>query len=506
MRDLTPALSRATYFLLVCFIGLWPFSGGAETHLRVGLFAFPPKDAHPYTGTAVPSILALPAVYDSLTQIKRDGTLVPQLATAWRRESELVWSLDLQKDVTFSNGEVFDASAVVAAFDYLATEEGVATAVGREVAGIIGAVADGSHKVVLSTSAPVPLLPRLLAAVRIPAPVHWRELGALEASKNPVGTGPFVVEEWAASRASLIANRNSWRAPKADRLSLLLLPDQTARLQALQSGALDIATSLGTEDKATVEGMGGQFLSTLSPGNVSISYVAIGDGPLSDKRIRQALNYAVNKRAIVDILLNGASIVASQMVPEQAVGFNPELKPYPYDPARAKQLMAEAGYPDGFSMTIEVPAGVGVSSDAWHSQIAADLRKAGVDVTLQQISTNMLVQRIYTGEWIGDAFTMSMDTMPSLDALRPFRIHSCLWQSPWYCNPDDTLLIQAAMREGDPEKRQVMTAELLRRYHEDPPGIYLWQMVGFTGLAGHVRNFASDNGIYNYHAISVDGG
>lgn len=490
--------------LAACVVTFMSFTSHAETHLRVGLFGFPPKEGHPYTGTGVPSILALPAIYDGLTHIKRDGTLVPQLATAWRRESDLVWSLDLRKGVTFSNGELFDSNAVVAAFNFLATDEGRGTAVGREVAGVARAVADGDHKVILTTSVAVPLLPRLLAAVRIPAPAHWQELGVLEASKRPVGTGPFVVEGWSNTRVNLTANRQSWRPPKVDRLTLLLLPDQTARLQALQSGAIDIATSLGTEDKVTVESSGGRFISTQSPGNVAISYVSLGDGPLSDKRVRQALNYAVNKQVIVDILLNGASVVASQMVPEQAVGFNPELKPYPYDPARAKQLMAEAGFPDGFEMTIEVPTGVGVSADAWHSQIANDLRQVGIDVTLQQISSSMLVQRIYSGDWIGDAFTMSMDTMPALDALRPFRIHSCLWSAPWYCNPDDTPLIKAAMSEGDPARRQEMTAELLRRYHKDPPGIYLFQMVGFTGLAAGVENFVSDNGIYNFHEITVD--
>lgn len=480
-----------------------PSLANAESHLRIGLFGFPPKQANPYTGTVVPSILAIPAVFDGLTHITRDGTLQPQLATAWHRDSDLVWTIDLREGVSFSNGEAFNADAVVAAFEYLMTEEGRSTPVGRELVDVNSVTASGSHQVTLTTTAQVPILPRIFAAVRIPAPAHWREVGALEASRTPVGTGPFEVEDWTDTRVSMTANALSWRPPQVDRLTLLLLPDQTARLQALQSGAVDIATSLGTEDGAIVEAMGGRFLSSLSPGNVSITYVSNAGGPLADRRIRQALNYAVNKEAIVEVLLNGASVIASQMVPEQAIGFNAELKPYPYDPERAKQLMAEAGYGDGFSMTIEVPSGVGVSADAWHSQIALDLRNVGVDVTLQQISTNMLVQRIYSGEWIGDAFTMSMDTMPALDALRPFRIHSCLWPAPWYCNAEHTPLIEAAMREGDLERRQAMTADLLQKYHDDPPGIYLFQMVGFTGLSGRVGNFVSDNGIYNYHAITV---
>ena len=202
--------------------------------------------------------------------------------------------------------------------------------------------------------------------------------------------------------------------------------------------------------------------------------------------------------------MGGATVVASQPVPEGTLGHDPSLEPYPYDPERAKALLQEAGYGDGFPMVIEVTSGAGVNSDAYYTKVAEDLLAVGIDAQLKTISTQRLVQQVYSGGWEGDAFAMSMETNPTLDALRPFRLHSCLWAAPWFCDPEDTRLIRAAESEMDPQKRLSLVRELLRRYHDDPPAIYMFQMVGFTGLAPQVRNFASDYGVYNYHAVDLN--
>ena len=201
--------------------------------------------------------------------------------------------------------------------------------------------------------------------------------------------------------------------------------------------------------------------------------------------------------------MGAATVVASQPVPEGALGHDSSLTPYPYDPERAKALLREAGYADGFPFVIEVTSGAGVNSDAYYTKVAEDLRAIGVDARLQVVSTQILAQKIYSGLWDGDAFSMSMDTMPTLDALRPFRLHPCLWSKPWYCNPEDTPLIRAAESEMNPQKHLSLVRGLLRRYHDDPPAIYMFQMVGFTGLAPQVRNFTSDYGVYNYHAVDL---
>lgn len=476
----------------------------AEKHMTIGLFAFPPGGGNPYAGTAIPSILTIPAIFDGLTRITREGEVLPSLATSWRQESGTMWVFDLRHGVTFSNGEPFNAKAVVAAFDFLGSEQGATVAAAREVSDVIGVVERDAYTVVINTKTPSPLLPRRLVSARIPAPGHWAKLGPQAFSQDPVGTGPFTVQSWGAGRIELAAFRKSWRAPRLDRLSLQMIPDQASRIQALQSGGVDIATSISSDDREAVAAFGGRMMESRVAGVAVISFITTKPGPLQDQRVRQALNYAVNKDIIVELLMGGATVVASQPVPEGAFGYDPTIKPYPHDPDKARALLSEAGYPDGFDLTIEITAGAGVNSDSYYAMVADDLRRIGVRVKLQTIPTQILVRRIYDGSWDGQAFSMSMDTMPSLDALRPFRLHSCLWPKPWHCNPEDTPLIEAAMAEGDLGRRESMVRALLNRYHDDPPALYMFQMVGFTGLSPRVKNFSSEFGVYNYDTMDIE--
>lgn len=327
----------------------------------------------------------------------------------------------------FSNGETFDAEAVVTAFDYLLSRAGTTVGVGREVDIVERVEARDPHTVVFVTKRPSPILPRRLAAARFPAPAYWRAVGVDGFVTDPIGTGPFRVEDWQAGRIELSAFRNSWRPPKVDRLSLLRLAEQASRVQALQSGAADISVSLSADDRDAIAAFGGTLIESRHSGIAGITFLSVKEGPLQNKKVRQALNYAVDKEVIVEQLMGAATVVASQPVPEGTLGHDSSLTPYPYDPERAKALFREAGYTDGFPFVIEVTSGVGVNSDAYYTKVAEDLRAIGVDARLQVVSTQILVQKIYSGLRDGDAFSMSMDTMPTLDALRPFRLHPCLW-------------------------------------------------------------------------------
>ena len=135
--------------------------------------------------------------------------------------------------------------------------------------------------------------------------------------------------------------------------------------------------------------------------------------------------------------------------------------------------------------------------------VASDLKQVGVNVRLNANTNAEIVRRLYQGGWEGAAFVMVTEALPALDALAPFRIYSCEWIAPFHCNEDDMPLIQAARRELDPGTRRNMIRSLLRRFHDDPPVIYLFHLVNFTGLMGHVTGFASDYGIIRYHDLRL---
>lgn len=475
----------------------------AEKVLRIAIQTPPPGGGNPHSTTTFPSILTYAAIFDTMTRINRYGELVPVLATAWEPVDDTTWRFDLRPGVTFSNGELFNAAAVLDALDYLRTEEGAISGVGQELRFVESARVLDELTIEVKTKGSYPILPRAFATLRIPAPDRWREIGAAGFTNAPVGTGPFKVDAWTPGNIRLSAHQEGWRRPKVDRVELIVAGDSTTRLQALLSGAVDIAISVTPDDRAAIEAEGGTFYWALASGVLVISFVTTKDSPVKNPLVRRALNHAVDKQAIVDVLMGGLGRIATQPVTEETLGYNPDLEPYAYDPDKARALLAQAGYPDGFEMTIEVVPGGGSNIDTIYNQVAADLIAAGIDVKLVSITAPQLVRQIYNGGWKGEGFSMTMDTMPTLDALKPFRIHSCLWVKPWHCNERDTPLIQAALRETDLDRRSGMTRELLRRYHDDPPAIYIAQMVGYVGLAKNVRNYISDFGIIHYHELEL---
>ncbi len=498
-------MKRLLYLLcvLVCVVVGSSGIAFADKTIRLGIQTLPPGGGNPFLTTQFPSILTYAAIFDTLTRIDRNGDLKPVLATGWEALDDTTWRIELRDGVKFSNGEVFDAAAVITALDYLKTDDGKITGVGQEMLAIQSATAIDDLTLELTTKGPYPILPRALAGLRVPAPQYWKELGATGFATDPIGTGPFKVDNWSPGKIELSAFADAWRPPKVDQLELIVAGETTTRLQALLSGAIDIAVSVTPDDQAAIESQGGTFYSSLASAVLVMSFVTTKDSPIKDSRVRQALNYGVDKQTIVDILMGGDARIASQPVTPETLGYNSDLEPYPYDPDKARALLAEAGYTDGIDLTFEVVPGGGANIDTIYNQVAADLAGVGVNVKLISITAPQLVRQIYNAGWKGDAFSMTMDAMPTFDALRPFRIHSCLWVKPWHCNEADTPLIREALSETNLERRAEMTRELLKRYHDDPPALYIAQMVGFTGLAPNVRNYKSDFGIIHYHELEL---
>ncbi len=471
--------------------------------LRIALWALPQEGANPLSNSAYPAIMILPAIFDSLTVVEQSGLVKPALAISWRRRDALTWEFQLRPGASFSNGELFTAAAVVNAFEYLATAAGSTTAVARSVAMVAHAQAEEEHVVVLVTKYPSPRLPYEISAVRIPAPQHWHDLGAQQFALDPVGTGPYTPETWGAGEVVMKEFSDSWRRPITPRLHALTLPDETTRLQALLSDSVDVAAALSPENGPLLNGVGAHLIHEASASILGLSYVVTEDSPLQDARVRRALNFAVNRNAIAVAFYDGVTEPASQVVIPEAFGHDPDLKPYPFDPARASLLLAEAGYETGFDLPIEVTTSFGGNVAAVYQQVAADLARINIRIELIPMSPATLVQRINAGGWRGMAFSMDYNSSQALGGLRVFKLHSCLRPVPWFCEPDDMPLIEAAEVEDDIERQRTLIRTLDRRYYENPPGLLLHQMVGFVGLGPRIRNYAADFGVIRFDEISL---
>ena len=484
--------------LIFFIVTLYAACAGAET-LRIATTAIPAKRGNPYEAIAMPATIGLQSVYDQMTYMTDDGSVGPGLAISWRATSPKIWELSLRPGVKFHNGEPLTADAVLTSVEFLNSLEGRKTVTGANLYHIVSARRIDDLNVELTLSETDAILPLHLSAWRLPAPKAWKELGPDGFVGRPVGTGPYRVLSWSENKIESERFAAGWRPGKVDKLEIRSIPDQTARLQALTSDGVDLAVALGPDDRGTVESVGGTLYSRMTPVVQYIGFLTVNGGPVTDARVRRALNYAVNRTAIVDGILAGSTRLVSQIAFPGAFGFNPELEPYPYDPGKARALLKDAGYGDGFDMVINIVPGRGANDVAVQQQIAQDLRAVGVRVQLKTNTQNQQLQNLFFGKLTGNAFNMFTR---GHDSLTEYRFRSCTGlateRAPYHC--DDAILpkIKAAYAAVDPAEARRLVQEILGYEYDSPPGIFLWQQVEFDALGKRLRGYKPMGDAMNY--------
>jgi peptide/nickel transport system substrate-binding protein len=483
-----------------------PQKAASPKTLRVGVLTLPPDKGYPYNSTGIPTIYTYRAIFDGLTYVTEAGQVEPFLATSWEQIDPLTWRFKLREGVTFSNGKPFTAEAVVFAVNYVARPGSEGDAISRELVGLDSAQVEGPYSVLIKTKRIEPLLPASLEQLLIVEPEAFKALGREGFAEAPVATGPFKVVKWDAARVEMDAFKGSWRAPKVDKLEIIALPETSSRVQAIEAGQLDVAVALGYENQVALEAAGARAHVSGTASTLAATFVLTyipKNHPLQDKRVRQALNYAVNKDAYIAALFGGLTKPASQPTTPSGFGYNPDVTPYPYDPERAKKLLAEAGYPNGFSFTNQITNGGGAALAEVYQQVAADLAKVGVTMNLQVISIAQLLRLTQEGSWSSEAFGMNFSAERTTDALRPTRMHSCLRPKPWFCDKAITAKIEQAYNTGDLDARRKLTQEIMQAYHDEASGIWLHEVIMFEGLSKRVRNYRVDNTVIRYDQIEL---
>lgn len=457
--------------------------------LRVALELLPRAFANPHTTSLSPTIFSIAALYDGLTRFDDDGNLSPALAQGWERIDPLTWRFRLRPGVTFSNGRPLTADAFVTAVNYLSSADAARENLPREIPYLKSARRIDDLTFDLVTTEPIATLPRQATAIMAAEPDAWRQLGRDGFSRAPVGTGPFKIASMDVNRWELTAAPGAWRAPKVDRLEFVALPDALARVQALAAGRVDVAMSIGPDNADALGAAGGRLGQFTGPTVVAISLMTVRGGPMADVRVRRALNHAIDRQRIVEVLLVGATVPTGQPAPRRALGYDPAIAPYAFDPDLARRLLAEAGYPDGFTFTLAAPISASANDSLVYVQIQADLRDIGVAMTIDTLPLPVFLERSSRTTHTSEAFTLAWTSWPAMDILRPMRGHSCLNPAPFYCEPSVTPMITAAIAEMDEAVAVNMRRTLARHYHDQASGIFLYELPILVGLGPRVENF-----------------
>jgi peptide/nickel transport system substrate-binding protein len=313
------------------------------------------------------------------------------------------------------------------------------------------------------------------------------------------------VTNWGADRIEAVAFEDAWRKAKIEDLAIIELAEVASRVQALASGQIDMALDITLDSRPQIEAVGGSVIASPTLNILTLMINSVREGPLQDVRIRQALNYGVDKQAFIDSVLEGMTVAAGQPVSRDETGSNPDVQPYPYDPDKAKALLAEAGFPNGLKLTAEVATTVGEFSDAFQ-HIAGDLKKVGVDLELKVITTPDLIAKILNRKpWAGDAFSMQYEGYPTADASRPLGTHSCnfFFDSRWTCEKPIMDTINAAGGEFDLGKREKLLQQVMAYYHDNATALYMYERLQVDGMAKNVKNYQLVNRTINWHEIEL---
>ncbi|HQY33184.1 ABC transporter substrate-binding protein [Actinotalea sp.] len=390
-------------------------------------------------------------VYDQLFRQSPEAEILPNLATEWAYDEALTsLTLTLREDVVFTDGTPFNAEAVVA--NIINTKGGTNEAA-NQLKSVESVEATDEFTAVITLNAPDPSLVFNLGStagmMACPAAIGTEELQV-----TPCGSGPYVLDEANSTvdaKYTFTRNADYWNteAFPFDTIVLTPLTDSTAVLNALQAGQIDGATVTDAKNIATVEAAG---LSTIVyPAGDTMGFFLWDRGgviqpALGDVRVRQAINMAFDRETIVETALLGQGTVQNQVFNPDTAAYDEALNDlYPYDPERAKELLAEAGYADGFELVMPDLSAFNAGAQA---AIVEQLGAVGITATLENAPLDTVINDLLAGKWAVSFFALA--SFRPWDTIQIQLTPDALWNPFKYEDPIVTdLITQAQFATGE---------------------------------------------------------
>jgi peptide/nickel transport system substrate-binding protein len=444
-------------------------------------------------------------LYDGLTKFDlTDGDAIPQiepdLAESWEANSDLTsWTFKLRQGVTFHDGTPWNADAAIFNLErYVDTGTDhyypdLNAQAGLSVSGIKSFSKIDDSTIQIDTNGPWSYLPVDLATVYFASPAAVQKLGNEGFGEAPVGTGPFTFESVVrGQQLTMDANPDYWNGqPSVDKVILRPIPDATARVAALRSGEVNWIEVPPPDDVSSLEGEDYQVL-TNSYDHVWPWVYNTTKPPFDDPEVRTALNWAIDRDSLVTDILQDTAEPALGYAPKANTAYRPENDVYGYDPDKAKQMLADAGYPDGFTMTLSYPtSGSGnMIPGPMNTALQADLAKVGVKVELKPIEWASMLTDYFAGKIPDDANAINISLSFQQEGFWSmwFASDSTI-NAGKYSNPEVDALLTQAKTVLDPEARSDIYAQVAAILGEDSPWLNVVNDRNPRVLAANVKGF-----------------
>ena len=459
-----------------------------------------PQSLDPHRVTALNDFRIIHTMFEGLVRY-RPGSLdiEPALATDWTvSENGRRYQFDLRQEVRFHDGTAFDADAVVYSFErFLDPDHPQADTGPFPMAFLFGEIESvettGPHSVAFTLKEPyAPFLSLLAypsASILSPAALQAEGRGF---GRAPVGTGPFRFEEWQSRRRVVVErNHNYWGEPAAwPRLLFKPLPDVNARLTDLLAGVTDLIVDPPADIAAALGPQSGYDVLRQAGPHLWFRILNTAEAPFEDVRVRRAVNYAVDRKAIIDQVLQGSASEAAGPVPKAfSWALTEEIAPYPYDPGKARALLDEAEYHGAPVSLLVAEGGSGMLDPvAMAVAIQADLAEVGMPVELRRLEWNTYLNEVNSGlkdtadmaemAWM----TNDPDTLPYLALRSEASPEKGGFNSGYFSDAQADQLIEAARRAPSREERAALYTELQKRIQREAPWLFVasWRQAIIT--------------------------
>lgn len=453
--------------------------------VKVGLFS-EPSSMDPHYHNLGPNNAFSSNVYDSLILQDESQKLIPNLAESWKAIDDNTWEFKLRKGVKFHDGSEFNADDVIFTFERAPNVPNSPSSFGTYLKGKTFKKID-DYTIHAITENPYPLMPVDLSQVWIISNEVGPDVTTSQFNDGTaaIGTGQYKFVEWKPGDTIIIERNDDYWGEKAafDRIEVKPIKSNPSRVAALLAGDVDFIDNVPTADIERLKGEDEVVLASGISNRVIYLHMDVfrddspyitgtdGKNPLMDLRVRKAISKAINRDAIVARVMEGVAIPAGQLLPPGFFGTSENLKPEPYDPEGAKKLLAEAGYPDGFGMTIHGPNDRYINDAKIAQAIGQMLTRIGIETKVETMPKSVYFRSasrggpdgtpkysfilVGWGSGTGEASSPLKSLIHTKDADRGFGASN----RGRYSNPEADKLIEEALATVDDPKRAALLAK-----------------------------------------------
>lgn len=448
------------------------------------------ESVHPYLTSDIVGISMRMNMFDNLVDYDWEGKLVPGLAESWTVDGTTI-TFKLRKGVKFHNGEDFDAESVRASFEHLRSEELKSPAASNVRAVAEVKVVDPSTVQLVLSQIDARIFDVLANNVSILPAKYLKEVGLAGFIAKPVGTGPFKFVSWVKDdKLTMEANEDYWEGGykgKANVKTLIFRPIPTAatRVAELRSGAVDMVHDLPPDQVEPLKSGGFQVIEGRSPVYTWAFFNTTSEAGaiLKDPKVRLAMNHAVDVPTIIKTILQGHARPLTGGITDMTLGYDPSIKPIPYDPAKAKSLLAEAGFANGFELQADISSS---QKPDLAQAVIAQLGEVGIKVTLNPLPT-----AVYNDRWVKKQLsplyfvTWNTFTDPALLDL----LAGCKGFISSFCSTEAQAFLDQGGGTLDQSAREGAYKKAIEVFSRDPFAVYLTNNNALLGASSDVKGF-----------------